>query len=375
MRLRPLILGMFALWSPCWPAKAGDVATGRTIYREGKLVSGSPLRGVLEGDVEVGGAAASCSRCHRPSGFGSSEGASIVPPITGPSLFLARQNRRADMIRGLYQDPLPKVVRATPRTPRDRPAYTEQSLASALRTGKDPSGRVLDPLMPRYDLGDDDMASLILYLRTLAAVPDPGVDDRSLHLATVVSEGIDPARRRALISVIEAFARARNLEIRRERDRPGFSPHFKGEYRDALRECVIHVWILEGRPDTWGDQLDAHYHRQPVFALVSGLVEGGLAAGPRILRPLGCPLPVPGDRPARHLRRLGVAHGLPLQGANRRGPGPRLLALGSGASPPRLAYRPGLSPDRARDDSRRGVPTRPPRAGAGRPRRPRASGR
>ena len=275
MRLRPLILGMFALWSPCWPAKAGDVATGRTIYREGKLVSGSPLRGVLEGDVEVGGAAASCSRCHRPSGFGSSEGASIVPPITGPSLFLARQNRRADMIRGLYQDPLPKVVRATPRTPRDRPAYTEQSLASALRTGKDPSGRVLDPLMPRYDLGDDDMASLILYLRTLAAVPDPGVDDRSLHLATVVSEGIDPARRRALISVIEAFARARNLEIRRERDRPGFSPHFKGEYRDALRECVIHVWILEGRPDTWGDQLDAHYHRQPVFAIVSGLVEGG----------------------------------------------------------------------------------------------------
>ncbi len=270
-----LVLGSLLLSPPSGSAPPDDVPAGRALYRDETLTSGAPLRGVLQGDVEVRGAAASCSRCHRPSGFGSSEGAAIVPPVTGPSLFSPRQARSADLIRGLYQDPLPDVARAAARTPRDRPAYDERSLAAALRTGIDPAGRTLDPLMPRYDLSDEDLKALTAYLQTLASVPDPGVDERSLHLATVISSGVDPARRRALLSVIEAFVRARNLDVRRERDRPGFSPHFKGEYRDALREWVLHVWELDGPAGTWGAQLDAHQRRRPVFALVSGLVEGG----------------------------------------------------------------------------------------------------
>jgi len=190
-------------------AREEDPPPGEVLYRQGRLSSGAALRGVLQGDVEVRGAAASCAQCHRPSGYGSNEGATIVPPITGRSLFQPRQTRRADMIRGLYQDPLPDTLGAVVRTPRDRPAYNRESLAVALRAGIDPAGRKIDPMMPRYDLNEVDLSALIAYLKTLAAESDPGVDDRNLHLATVISTGVDPARRRALLSVLESFVRTR----------------------------------------------------------------------------------------------------------------------------------------------------------------------
>jgi hypothetical protein len=39
----------------------------------------------------------------------------------------------------------------------------------------------------------------------------------------------------------------------------------------SYRSWVLDVWELEGAPDRWGAQLEAHYRRQPVFALVSGI--------------------------------------------------------------------------------------------------------
>jgi hypothetical protein len=41
----------------------------------------------------------------------------------------------------------------------------------------------------------------------------------------------------------------------------------------AYRTWVLHVWELHGAPETWRPQLDAHYRRQPVFAVVGGLGE------------------------------------------------------------------------------------------------------
>ena len=272
MRPHPLILGL--LLASAAHAAAGDIDAGLRAYRDGRLASGAPLRGVLEDDVEVRGEAASCARCHRPSGFGSNEGETLVPPVTGPALFRPRQPRRADMVRGLYQDILPEAARASARTSRSRPAYTAESLATALRTGVDPEGRRLDPLMPRYPLGDEDMGHLVAYLKGLAVAPDPGVDDRRLHLATVVSQSVEPAKRQALAAVLDAFVRTRNLEDRRERERPGFSPNYKDAYREARREWVLHTWVLEDTAATWEQQLEGYYRRQPVFALVGGLVEG-----------------------------------------------------------------------------------------------------
>jgi cytochrome c553 len=264
-------LAMTASGATVW---AGDQALGRRIYQEGALASKVPLRGKLEGDVEIRGRAAGCATCHRQSGFGSNEGSSIVPAITGPTLFTAMQPRRADLFRGLYLDPLPSPARMAVRTPRTRAAYTDQTLAAALREGRDPEGRALDPLMPRYDLSDEDMSHLSAYLRSLGAAPDPGVDDNSIHFATVVSEGVDRAERHAMLSVIYAFVGRMNLEVGREEGRPGFSQYYKDEFKGARRKWVLHVWELEGPRTTWAAQLEAHYRKQPVFAILSGLAAG-----------------------------------------------------------------------------------------------------
>jgi hypothetical protein len=252
---------------------AGDVAAGRRIYRDGILPSGTPMTGLVQGDVEARGASAACATCHRRSGYGSNEGGSVVPPITGPALFRDREPNRGDLFRSLFQDPLPSTAKAAVRTPRTRPAYTEKMLAVSLREGKDPAGRLLDPLMPRYAISDEDIGHLTSYLRTVGSDADPGVDPTRIHFATVVSEGVDLGERTAMTAVLDAFVRRKNLEVRGER-RPGFSLHYKSEFEEARREWVLHIWELHGPPQTWEAQLVSCYRRQPVFAMLGGRVEG-----------------------------------------------------------------------------------------------------
>ena len=91
-----------------------------------------------------------CQSCHGRSGMGADRGRPDPAPLAGPLLFAPDAQRR-------------------------RPAYDEGTLARALRDGIDPAGRSLDPLMPRYRLGDGDVAALAAYLRQLGAAPSPGV--------------------------------------------------------------------------------------------------------------------------------------------------------------------------------------------------------
>jgi len=46
--------------------------------------------------------------------------------------------------------------------------YSEETLARAIRDGVDSEGRPLGYLMPRYALGDADMAALIDYLKQIS---------------------------------------------------------------------------------------------------------------------------------------------------------------------------------------------------------------
>ncbi|HET9701190.1 MAG TPA: cytochrome C, partial [Burkholderiales bacterium] len=66
----------------------------------------------------------------------------------------------------------------------------------------------------------------------------------------------------------------------------------------------LHVWDLEGTPDTWERQLASHYARQPVFAAISGL--GGTEWSPveRFCEEQGLPclfpnVDLPGTDPGR----------------------------------------------------------------------------
>jgi cytochrome c553 len=254
------------------PAGASILDTpdpGLRLYREGLLPSGQPLQAELPGGVRLPGASAACASCHRRSGFGSAEGGTVVPPITGPALF-GDGRRRTDLFRPLFQEELSPAAWARVRKLTERPAYTEESLARALREGQDPTGRPLDPLMPRYALSDQDIGHLAAYLHTLAATPDPGVDDQAIHLATIVTPGADPSQRSAVTDVLEAYLRWKNADVERRRLMPD-PPHGEEEaYGLGRRTWTLHTWELTGPPATWGAQLAERYRRQPIFALLGG---------------------------------------------------------------------------------------------------------
>ena len=53
--------------------------------------------------------------------------------------------------------------------------YTDESTARVIREGIDADGRKLSTLMPRFQLGDADMAALIAYLKSLDRAVERGL--------------------------------------------------------------------------------------------------------------------------------------------------------------------------------------------------------
>ena len=237
-------------------ANADRLAAGQRIYREGITSSGAPLRASTAGQTQLSGKEVACVACHRRSGYGSTEGQTTVRPITAAALF----EDRTLMVRS------PRIKAQLGS--RQRPAYSAQTLARAIRQGLDSSDKPLESLMPRFILTDDDMASLILYLNTLSLDPSPGVDDQEIHFATVVDSKVAPQRRRAMLEVMQAFFKDKGANVRQEELRRDAGN--MRMYR-AYRKWVLHVWELQGSPGSWPAQLEAYYRNQPVFALVGGL--------------------------------------------------------------------------------------------------------
>ena len=274
-------------WSQASNTTGADLlAIGQRIYREGILPSGEPLRGVGAANVTLAGEQAACTTCHRRSGYGSSEGLIVVRAITGPALF---GERVAPTAPGSAAAPAAEVdetglspaeaARARARVLRDaraaqflgnrqRPAYDDDSLARAIREGIDVTGRRMNEAMPRYPLDPTALAALTAYLKALSTKVSPGVTADAVHFATVIQPGTDPARRRALLDVLQTFIQDRNRGLRDQVKREQGGLMRLGR---KYREWVLHVWDLNGPSDTWAAQLEAYYEAQPVFALISGL--------------------------------------------------------------------------------------------------------
>lgn len=246
---------------PGRPAELSAIDLGRRMYRDGVRPNGAPMEAVVLGDARLQGPSAACASCHRRSGMGSSEGSAEVPPVTAT---LLDQPRNAQA---------PQLAYLSARRER-RPAYTQATLARALLEGVDAAGAPFAGPMPRYELTPDELAPLSAYLRTLRSGSAEGVTADTLHLATVVSAEVPPARRAAMLSVLEAFVQDKNAGTRNEARRMGQGP--TREY-DAYRTWRLHVWELRGPQGTWRRQLDAHARRTPVFALVGGVVSGAWA--------------------------------------------------------------------------------------------------
>jgi Periplasmic binding protein/Cytochrome c len=256
------------------PSPKPDARLGERIYRDGLLPDGRAVRASVQGDVEVEGTQLNCAGCHRRSGFGSTEGAAFVPAVTGAALYGDGGPDGVNQFRRLFQEVLSAGALARVREPHTRTAYTDATLAVALREGRDPAGRALDPLMPRYRLSDDDVRHLAAYLKSLSSTPAPGVTPTEIHFATVVAGGVSEEERRAVLDVAGAYFSWKNAETRHLRERSGLAGPYQKDFFAASREWVLHVWELKGAPATWPAQLEAYYRERPVFALLGGMGRG-----------------------------------------------------------------------------------------------------
>lgn len=245
---------------------AKALAQGERMYREGILPSGDPMQSLVSGDIPVSGTAFTCMNCHLRSGVGSLESGVVTLPVNGARL---AQNR---YWKFPYLSPDErKDLRI--QTPVARVPYTDKTLAHAIRTGIDPSGRELNHVMPRYNLGDADMTLLVRYLWSLSATLSPGADATSIRFATVITDDVSAEDQEAMLVPMNNYVARHNAHINGMGNRMYMSIGGK-EMAGAYRTLSLAVWRLKGAPDTWGRQLEEHLAQDPVFALLGGISNG-----------------------------------------------------------------------------------------------------
>jgi hypothetical protein len=242
-----------------------DFRLGERMYREGILPSGEPMTGTVREDVPVAGVAFACTSCHLRGGLGSVEGGVATPPINAENLFRPWFRYHPALV-GEERRELPDQLREALR----RPAYTDADLARAITEGVDPTGRILNDVMPRYALGSADTGVLVRYLKRLAAEPSPGVTATTLKFATIITDEVSAEDRQDFLDVL-AYRIASHNRQGANRETRGYRSIAAREGSLAFREWSLTTWELKGPPSGWAAQLEAHYRKEPVFAILSGL--------------------------------------------------------------------------------------------------------
>jgi hypothetical protein len=269
-----LFFALLTCASPC-PAnsfppadlsQAEIIRLGDRMYRDGILPSGKVMEAYIRGDVEVDSSSFSCSSCHLRAGLGSFEGGVVTPPTTGNKLY--QHYHRPPSMHDI-PDRAGRYIYA--KTVMERPAYTRESLAYAMRFGIDPAGEIFNDVMPRYPLSDSDMSILISYLEALSRVPSPGASSGEFKFATIISDDVSLEDRQALLLPLQAFITQKNQQMELYNDfvKFGYSPTIEMKY--AFRRASLDVWELKGPPETWPGQLAAYYTKNPVFAVLGGI--------------------------------------------------------------------------------------------------------
>jgi hypothetical protein len=285
MNVRCLLVLFFLFPFLLQPAQADELIEGYTheevlrlgeqMYRDGILPSGEPMEALVMGDIPFDGRMFTCDDCHQRSGLGSEEGTVITWPTNGKELFAPRRRT------GAYRPPAAEGEQGGRRELPEyyqvedvRPAYTDKSLVRLLRVGVDPTGRRLDPIMPKYRMSSKNLAILTYYLKHLSTEISPGVDDTTIHFATVIDKDVSEDRKSAMLSVLQAHIDAHNSLSRHEDKRAASGPFYKSEKHKAYRKLNLHIWELTGPDGAWREQLESYYNKQPVFALLGGISDG-----------------------------------------------------------------------------------------------------
>ncbi len=235
-------------------ATTSDLVTaGRRLYLEGLGANGAPVSATVQGDVNATGPMLACVGCHKRSGLGSFEAGSRAVAIMSPALFKPAAQDGANLSR-------PRIN------------YTDETLERAITHGIASDERVLNPLMPRYQLTPQDARALVAYLHELGSEPDPGVGETDLELVTIVSADATAREREAVIAVVQRFAETINSGTRQEQRRATASRrHPLGEkHARAFRRWNLSIWTLEGPTSGWPAELERLYRMRPPFAVISG---------------------------------------------------------------------------------------------------------
>ena len=220
----------------------------------------------IRGDVEIDSSAFSCSSCHLRAGLGSLEGGVVTPPTNGSKLY--QPYRRPPSLDD-SQDQSGRYIYA--KTVVERPAYTRESLANAMRFGTDPAGQTFTDVMPRYPLSDRDMSILTGYLESLSSESSPGASDCEFRFATIISDDVSPEDRQSLLVPLQKFIDQKNQQLAMYEDfiKFGYKPTIDMQY--AFSRASLDIWELKGAPESWQGQLAAYNAARPVFAILSGI--------------------------------------------------------------------------------------------------------
>ncbi len=248
-----------------------DLALGESIYLQGRLPSGEPVRSITQGDIELSGNQVSCASCHKRSGQGTAESRLQVPAVTSAALYERREIGRREQTLQKFRAMDNSILMGS-----HRPVFTEDDVYNAIVKGVDPTGRRLE-LMPRYQLTRAQVDGVIAYMRTLSAQLSPGVTDKTINFATVIAGKVDATKRKAMLDAITTYFEMKNANTRNETERAERGPWHKEPMLSAYRKWELHTWELSGDSDSWGKQLAELYAKQPVFALIGGLTGGSWA--------------------------------------------------------------------------------------------------
>jgi len=155
-----------------------------------------------------------------------------------------------------------------------RAPHNEDTLAQAIRSGMGSNGQTLTQLMPRFTMSDNDMKALISYLRQLSGKLSPGVEDRTIRFATVITPGIEAARKKAMLDMLHTVVMQKNGSTITSNSSRRHMVTSAELVLGTENKWALDVWELTGAPETWGEQLRGYNNLAPVFALISGMSNG-----------------------------------------------------------------------------------------------------
>jgi ABC-type branched-subunit amino acid transport system substrate-binding protein len=208
---------------------------GKAFYLRGESESGRELTALM-GEIDVPASTLTCAGCHGIRGQGITEGGVTAGPLTWS--FLTKPYGHTDEGGRKHQ------------------AFSETSFVRMLTSGLDPAGNKLAVAMPVYRMPQEDMANLIAYLKRIETDTDPGVNDTSIVLGTVLPEkGALSGLAESMGDMLQAYFAEINS-------------------RGGIYNRKIELRVMNGDSKLTVPNIKRLIDEEQVFAIVSGLSAG-----------------------------------------------------------------------------------------------------